>query len=283
MGAGGMIFVDPLFQRVLIDTVRSRDTEQRTPGDWRGLPVIFDEVFVGLYRLGFESATSILGVNPDISVNAKILTGGLVPLAITMASSSIFDAFYSDKKVDCLLHGHSYTAYPIGCEVANETLSLIDKLSGSEDWAAAKQRWNPESHNPRTLPATSTVWSFWDPGFVNHLSQLDMVDEVMTLGTVLSFKVSDNSSGEINNDHTIHRVSHADTTGYQSLSAQTILGSLKQAAADENGSSPMLGGAPYGINFRTLGNVAYFMLSLNTSPDIIRSTENRIWNVLNRK
>jgi dethiobiotin synthetase/adenosylmethionine--8-amino-7-oxononanoate aminotransferase len=52
---------------------------QSPNSDWSGMPVIFDRVFTGLHRLGMQSAESLLGVYPDISVNAKILTGGLVP------------------------------------------------------------------------------------------------------------------------------------------------------------------------------------------------------------
>jgi len=187
MGAGGMIFVDPLFQRVLVDTVRGR--RSGTSSQWSGLPVIFDEVFVGLNRIGMESTGSLLGVHPDIAVYAKTLTGGLVPLAVTLASSSIFEAFLSDKKADALLHGHSYTAHPIGCEVANETLSLIDKLSLSDDWISAQASWaNSDGSN-------SKVWSLWSPDFIQAISKLPLVKETMTLGSVLSIKVQDTSAG----------------------------------------------------------------------------------------
>ncbi len=96
MGAGGMIFVDPLYQRVLIDTCRrsedlfsltdapltpppsstnsSASNRGMKEGDWQGIPVIFDEVFAGLYRLGPCTPATVLGVTPDISCLAKILT-----------------------------------------------------------------------------------------------------------------------------------------------------------------------------------------------------------------
>ena len=183
-----MIFVDPLFQRILVEVVRG---PLFSSSSYPGLPVIFDEVFIGLYRLGFESSTSILSVDPDISVNAKILTGGLVPLAVTMASEDIYRAFYSDKKTDALLHGHSYTAYPIGCEVANETLRTLEKLQGSQEWKDAKEEWNST-----TDPAKVRMWSFWGPEFVNQLSRLPAVGEVMTLGTVLAVKIADDTGGE---------------------------------------------------------------------------------------
>lgn len=192
MGAGGMIFVDPLFQRVLVDTVRSFEpwsSNHRTGTGWSGLPVIFDEVFVGLYRLGVESTTSLLGVCPDISVNAKILTGGLVPLSTTLTTESIFRAFYSDSKADALLHGHSYTAYPIGCEVANETLDIVTRMADGDAWKDAQALWDREDDVPRK------VWSFWDPRFVDAVSKCKAAGEVMTLGTVLALKVAGDAQG----------------------------------------------------------------------------------------
>ncbi|CAN0294598.1 unnamed protein product, partial [Ectocarpus sp. 8 AP-2014] len=117
MGAGGMVFVDPLFQRVLVQECRAR-----------GLPVIFDEVFCGLWRLGVESSRELLGEDPDVSCYAKLLTGGLVPMAATVATERVFDAF-SGAKADCLLHGHSYTAHPVGCAAAVEFLSQLEKSS----------------------------------------------------------------------------------------------------------------------------------------------------------
>lgn len=188
MGAGGMIFVDPLFQRIMIDVVRGPIFTSTTQPS--GLPVIFDEVFVGLYRLGMQSTGPLLGTNPDISVNAKILTGGLLPLATTMASDSIFQAFLSENKTDALLHGHSYTAHPIGCEVANESLKIIQSLASSGIWASARAKWTDA-----TIPtaAPKDVWSFWDPEFVRTLSCMDIVSDVMTLGTLLAIKMQDNS------------------------------------------------------------------------------------------
>jgi bifunctional dethiobiotin synthetase / adenosylmethionine---8-amino-7-oxononanoate aminotransferase len=138
LGAGGMVFVDPLFQRILIDAVRMRgmqdnqDPPNSKLGEWCGMPVIFDEVFVGLYRIGLRSCSSLLGVTPDVSVYAKLLTGGLVPMAVTLASDSIYQAFKGETKAEALLHGHSYTAHAVGCEVANESLDLLDKLSQSD-------------------------------------------------------------------------------------------------------------------------------------------------------
>ena len=192
MGAGGMIFVDPLFQRVLVDAVRTSPCFSRTirkDGSWSGLPVVFDEVFAGLYRLGMESTTEVLGAKPDISVNAKILTGGLVPLAVTLASESVFGAFYGGDKADALLHGHSYTAYPVGCEVANETLRIIEKMAEGGAWAQAQAAWQAGEDQP------PKVWSFWDPEFIGELSKCKAIGDVMTMGTVLALKVAGDGQG----------------------------------------------------------------------------------------
>ncbi|KAL1949821.1 hypothetical protein VTO73DRAFT_8702 [Trametes versicolor] len=261
MGAGGMLFVDPLFQRVLIDVVRGPRSSTLPPSEWSGLPVIFDEVFIGLYRLGLQSSSALLGTTPDISVNAKILTGGLVPLAVTLASDSVYRAFLSDSKVDALLHGHSYTAYPVGCEVANETLDIVEKLAASPAWTAAREKWKvPEPEKA----SEKAVWSFWDPEFVHIVSKMDCVTEVMAFGTVLSIKIRD------------------DSAGYESHSARALLESIK-TATESDALSPAPGGSPFGIHYRTLGNVAYFMLSLNTPASIVRDIEERVWTVLQNR
>lgn len=118
-----------------------------------------------------------------------------MPLSVTMTSESIFKAFYSDNKADALLHGHSYTAYPVGCEVANETLKVLDKVSASEEWGEAKSRWSQTGSENKTPTVLPRVWSFWDPNFVNALSHLKVVGDVMAMGTVLAFKVTDNVGG----------------------------------------------------------------------------------------
>lgn len=63
----------------------------------RGIPVIYDEVFCGLWRLGVESTRELLGVDPDVSCYAKLLTGGLVPMSVTIASERVFESFSGAK------------------------------------------------------------------------------------------------------------------------------------------------------------------------------------------
>jgi dethiobiotin synthetase/adenosylmethionine--8-amino-7-oxononanoate aminotransferase len=221
-----MLFVDPLFQQSLVRVVRrynfstASEVAQRPQADefeWTGLPVMFDEVFTGLYRLGRFSSASFLGVHPDISVHAKLLTGGLLPLSITAASESIFAAFLGDAKSDALLHGHSYTAHPIGCHVANVSLQAMDNLNAKDKaWRGYKADWRPPQPEKQPLKWTTGVssdarsefhfpdhvWSMWSQNFVLRLSTHKRVAHVNALGSVLAISLVDKSgSGEFHSSY----------------------------------------------------------------------------------
>jgi dethiobiotin synthetase/adenosylmethionine--8-amino-7-oxononanoate aminotransferase len=273
LGAGGMVFVDPLFQRIMVDVVRNQIGGRQSSG-WSGLPVIFDEVFVGLHRIGMESTGPLLGVYPDISVNAKILTGGLLPLAVTLASESIFKAFLGDSKATALLHGHSYTAHAIGCEVANETLKLIDALKTSEEWRDARANWSQGN-------SSNDVWSFWDPSFVQAVSQLPVVDQAMALGCVFALKLKNDLDSGVNN-YLVQRSLTSFSLGYVSTSAQAMFKPLQNHIPTGYELSAAPGGAPFTTHYRTLGDVAYFMTSLNTQASVVRTMEDKIWNILKK-
>lgn len=88
--------------------------------------MIYDEVFTGFYRLGRLAAADVLGVHPDIACYAKLLTAGAAPLAVTLASGAVFDSFKGESKLQALLHGHSYTAYPVGtCHLISSFKPLL--------------------------------------------------------------------------------------------------------------------------------------------------------------
>jgi dethiobiotin synthetase/adenosylmethionine--8-amino-7-oxononanoate aminotransferase len=68
MGSGGMIVSDPLFQKALVDVIRKDGADllgngtQGGADEWQGLPIVIDEVFSGMYRLGRSRASSYLEV-----------------------------------------------------------------------------------------------------------------------------------------------------------------------------------------------------------------------------
>lgn len=97
-----------------------------------GVPLIADEVFTGFCRTGSWFAYQQAGIEPDIVAVAKGITGGTMPLAATLARESFFEAFLSDSKSKALMHGHSYTANPVGCAAANAAIKIMkeDDLNG---------------------------------------------------------------------------------------------------------------------------------------------------------
>ena len=195
MGAGGMIFVDPLFQWVLVDVIWDnlvcwQNIGDQHSGEKYGLPVIFDKVFVGMYWLGQESCAAILDVYPNIAVFAKILTSGTLPLAVTLVLQPIFNTFYGKSKSEAL-HRHSYTAHVAGCEVANEPFKLLQKTTTSDRWMEMQQKWSTSNDK------SQSVWSFFDPNFIESLSRPGRVKWAMSLGTVLAFRLVGENIGGI--------------------------------------------------------------------------------------
>ncbi|RHY31546.1 hypothetical protein DYB32_003428 [Aphanomyces invadans] len=145
-----------LDQRTMVNVCRSR-----------GIPVVFDEVFSGLWRLGAESARNLLQVDPDIACYAKLLTGGVVPLAATLATREVFDA--------CGVYcpGHSFTANPVGCAAALTALDMYDSLANT----------------------ASVTREYWNPSAVAAIAQNPRVVRAFQLGTVAVFELESSTKG----------------------------------------------------------------------------------------
>jgi adenosylmethionine-8-amino-7-oxononanoate aminotransferase len=114
-GAGGMKFYDASVLKRL-----------RALADKHDLLLIFDEVFTGFGRTGTMFACEAGGVVPDIIALSKALTGGTLPLAATIATNKVFDAFWSDDPANALMHGPSYMANALACAAANASLDLFE-------------------------------------------------------------------------------------------------------------------------------------------------------------
>ncbi len=113
-GAGGMRICRPEFVRQLRDLATEFDTL-----------LIFDEVMTGFGRTGSDFACNKIGVTPDLICLSKGITGGFLPLAVTVATEKIYESFYSEDPTKTLYHGHSYTANPLGCAAALASLKLL--------------------------------------------------------------------------------------------------------------------------------------------------------------
>ncbi|TKY54599.1 Bifunctional dethiobiotin synthetase/7,8-diamino-pelargonic acid aminotransferase [Spatholobus suberectus] len=169
-GAGGMHMVDPLFQRVLVNECRSRK-----------IPVIFDEIFTGFWRLGVETAVQLIHCVPDIACFGKLMTGGIIPLAVTLATNAVFDSFIGDSKLKALLHGHSYSAHAMGCAAAVKSI----------------QWFKDPCSNPNITSEGRLLRELWDDKMVDRISSHPAVQRVVALGTLcaLELKAKGNNAG----------------------------------------------------------------------------------------
>jgi len=114
-GAGGMIVHSIEFLKQLRELCTQHD-----------VLFIADEVFTGFGRTGKMFACDVAGIVPDLMCLSKGLTGGFLPLAVTLCTDKIYDAFYSVDRSRTFFHGHSYSGNPLGCAAANASLRIFE-------------------------------------------------------------------------------------------------------------------------------------------------------------
>jgi len=116
-GAAGMITHPTGFLRGLRELTRRYD-----------VLLIADEVAVGMGRTGTMFACEHEEVSPDLLCLAKGLTGGYLPVAVTLASDAIYGAFLGDfTESKTFFHGHTYGGNPLGAAVAMATLDVFEE------------------------------------------------------------------------------------------------------------------------------------------------------------
>jgi adenosylmethionine-8-amino-7-oxononanoate aminotransferase len=115
-GASGMRLCRPSFVAKVIAMVRAK-----------GVLVIFDEVMTGFYRTGSCFALEQIQEVPDFLCLAKGISGGFLPLAVTITTQEIYNAFLDDNWKYAFAHGHSYTANPIACAASIASLVILQR------------------------------------------------------------------------------------------------------------------------------------------------------------
>lgn len=116
-GAGGMIVHPAGFLKGV-----------RELCDRFGLLLILDEVATGFGRTGTMFACQREGVTPDIMALSKGITAGYLPLAVTMTTRKVYDAFLGPyREMKTFFHGHTFTGNPLACAVALASLELFER------------------------------------------------------------------------------------------------------------------------------------------------------------
>jgi adenosylmethionine---8-amino-7-oxononanoate aminotransferase len=149
LGAGGMLTYSPQVLRQMREICTAHE-----------VLFIADEVMTGWGRTGTLLACQQAGIAPDILCLAKGLTGGAIPLAVTMATPEVFAAHYSTDRAKQFFHSSSYTANPIACAAANANLAIwreepveerIDALAHAQATGLGQLAQLPGVTNPRQL------------------------------------------------------------------------------------------------------------------------------------
>ena len=87
---------------------------------------IADEIATGFGRTGSLFACHEAAIEPDILCLGKALSGGHMPLAATLTSAKLFEAFLGTEYERALMHGPTFMAHPIACAAANASLDLFE-------------------------------------------------------------------------------------------------------------------------------------------------------------
>ena len=170
-GAAGMIPQPPGWLRQVAEIARSH-----------GALLIADEVMTGFGRTGFfpstlnhQPSTSLFachheGVQPDFLCLAKGLTGGYLPMAATLTTQKVFNAFLGEYgEFKTFFHGHSYTANQLGAAAA---LASLEILQGKQ---SVRARQNLEKN---LRDALQMLWSLPNVGDIRHVGLIAGVELV---------------------------------------------------------------------------------------------------------
>jgi adenosylmethionine-8-amino-7-oxononanoate aminotransferase len=163
-GASGMRLVRPGFVRAVAARAGAS-----------GALLIADEVMTGFGRTGSLFACQKAGVQPDLMALSKGLTGGFLPMGVTMASERLYQGFIGTDPAVTFFHGHSFTANPLGCAAALASLDLLQA--------------NPERFQQFEARHTHAL---------EQLAQHPRVQRPRALGTIAAFDVEAGDDGYLN-------------------------------------------------------------------------------------
>ncbi|MCB9175416.1 MAG: adenosylmethionine--8-amino-7-oxononanoate transaminase [Flavobacteriales bacterium] len=166
-GSAGMVMYSPEVLNQLINVCRTHE-----------VITIADEVMTGFGRTGKFFATDYIINKPDIVCLSKGLTGGVLPLGLTVCTNQIYNAFLSNDHSNTFFHGHSFTGNALSCAAACASLDIFEE----------QNTWNQiemiiDSHKK----------------FAKKLSNHKTFKEIRQTGTILALEIENGESSYFNN------------------------------------------------------------------------------------
>ncbi len=146
-GAAGIKRHSPAFAAALAERARKH-----------GALVVYDEVAVGFGRTGTLFASEQVGVAPDLLAVAKGLGAGYLPIAATLTTEAVYEAFLGPFDAwRQLFHGHTFTGNPLAAAVALASLDLFETEGTLQRVAAIERRFARRFEVWRTSPRVADI------------------------------------------------------------------------------------------------------------------------------
>ena len=146
MGAAGMLMYSAEVMETMLKTAQDA-----------GALLIADEVMTGFGRTGQWFASNATSITPDLICLSKGLTGGALPMALTVCSQKLYDAFLHKEFERGFLHGHSFTGNPVGCAAALASLDLMEEEGTWKQMAVIQSSFERSVERFESHPAVKSV------------------------------------------------------------------------------------------------------------------------------